>query len=196
MFLSLLSVLAVPLLVSGFIPPGQRTSIVQGVRLDALYDPKSTSDEFIDFPTPSQRTELKKEASKRLARKDLEDFVLPQDESFGPFSTDTITDLWKALLENELVQVRGVARDERKLVFGIAERLCAELELYQEELPVSLLSTKGHTALLYSPTLPEGHDQHVTLRTSVGQKNTWRARPKPLRDNRGQVIKKRSEMSQ
>lgn len=192
--LSFLVLLSAPLQSICF-HPTHRTSIVRSVvSLHALYDPQTSSDEFVEFPTASQRVELKKEASKRLARKELEDFVLSQEESFGPFSTETITNLWNALSENELVQVRGIAREERKLVFGIAERICAELELLQEELPVSLLSTKGHTALLYSPTLPTDHNNHVTLRTSVGQKNTWRPRPKPLRDSRGQVIKKRSEM--
>jgi hypothetical protein len=136
---------------------------------------------------------LKKEASKRQARKELSALSLSNEESYGPFSESTMQDIWKLLNENELVQIRGIAREDKKHVFGLADRLCLELEMMQSEddevlLPVALLSTKGHVAIIYSPTLELDHPNRVPLRTSVGQKNTWTARIKAPRDHRGQII--------
>jgi hypothetical protein len=196
---------------------------------------------LVDFPTPPQRTELKKEARRREARGTLTTWGLPPEESYGPFSDRTLLDLRATLLAegNELVLVRGVARGRRKDVFSTAAWLCEEMEELMtvttvdgdgedgddavaaaddedddevedgdnEEddddvdddddddvegaivLPVALLSTRGHTALIYCPTLPVDHPDKFVLRTSVGQKNVWRARVKAPRDHRGQIIK-------
>lgn len=174
-----------------YVPRGQRQRIFNRNigTFGILYDPKRTDEEFVDFPTPSQRTVLKKEASKRQARKSLVTFSLSLEESEGPFSTETLSEVWNLLAQNELVLVRGISKEHKKRIFDTAERLCAELETIQDEFPVTLLSMKGHTALIFSPALSTDHPSHVPLRTSVGQKNTWRARPKPVRDNRGQIIK-------
>lgn len=156
--------------------------------MSVLYDPRSADEEFVEFPTPNQRATLKKEASKRQARKELATFSISADETDGPFSSDTLNLLWSDLVKNELVLVRGISRGDKKFVYGTAERLCAELETIQSEFSVTLLASKGHTATLYCPSLPLDDPLHVPLRTSVGQKNTWRARQKALRDNRGQII--------
>lgn len=209
---------------------------------------------LVDFPTPQQRVELKKEARRREARKTLATFVLPPppalpsrvgdgdgNDGSGPqplllFSDDTFQDLWSALSEHELVLVKGVTPGQRKAVYPTAVRLCEEMEerlveaeVDEEEnddeeeidaeeeevddtddpdeadddeydgdspsyfslpvLPVALLSTKGHTALIYCPTLPLDHPNKFVLRTSVGQKNVWSARIKAPRDHRGQIVK-------
>jgi hypothetical protein len=157
--------------------------------LCVLYDPRSADDEFVDFPTAPQRTFLKAEASRRQAWKQLATFYIPPEESDGPFSVDTLQELWNDLSKNELVLVRGISKGNKKYVYQTAERICAELETLQSELPVALLSTKGHTAVVFCPSLPIDDPLHVQLRTSVGQKNTWRARVKPPRDERGQIIK-------
>lgn len=184
-----------PLLSAAFVPytshhisGRQRYSTTSSSR-GVLYKPSETDAEFVDFPTPSQRTVLKKEASKRQARKELASFALSMEESRGPFSANTLQELWDLLSVNELVLLRAVSKEDKKSVFSTAARLCAELETIQTNFPVSLLSTKGHTALIFSPSLPLDHPLHVPLRTSVGQKNKWRARVKPLRDNRGQIMK-------
>lgn len=182
-----------PILASAFLPrsaPSSAYSYLQRIpsRLCVLYDPQETLDEFVEFPTASQRISLKKEASKRQARKELATFTIPEDETSGPFSDETLRELWHMVAGNELVLVRGISKRQQKYVFSTAGRLCAELEVMQKELPVTLLSTKGYTAILFSPSLPDDHPLHVPLYTSVGQKNTWRARPKPPRDNRGQII--------
>jgi hypothetical protein len=160
-----------------------------GSSLGVLYDPRSADDEFVDFPTPAQRVFLKAEASRRQAWKEIATFSIPPEETDGPFSVATLQSLWSDLSQNELVLVRGLSKSDKKFVWGTAERICAELETVQSDLPVSLISTKGHTAVIFCPSLPLEDPLHVPLRTSVGQKNTWRARVKPPRDERGQVIK-------
>jgi len=157
--------------------------------LGVLYDPRSTDDEFVDFPTAAQRVFLKAEASKRQAWKRIATFSIPPNETDGPFSTATLQDIWAKLSKNELLLVRGISKADKKYVYGTAETICAELETLQSDLPVALISTKGHTAVIFCPSLPLDDPLHVQLRTSVGQKNTWRARPKPPRDNRGQIIR-------
>jgi hypothetical protein len=107
----------------------------------------------------------------------LASFPLSAEESGGPFSDETLRELWALLAKTELVLVRGVSLEEKKWVFGTAKQLCAELETIQAEFPVTLLSTKGYTALIFSPALPLDNHYHIPLRTSIGQKNTWRARP-------------------
>ncbi len=157
--------------------------------LSVLYDPRAADTEFVEFPTSSQRVTLKKEANKRQARNELAAFSLPSEETEGPFSDKTLQALWSVVSDNELVVVRGISSQEKKWVYGIAERLCADLETIQSDLPVTLLSTKGHAAVIFCPSLPFEHPLHVPLRTSVGQKNKWRPRTKRPRDNRGQIIK-------
>jgi hypothetical protein len=178
----------------------QRTNNMQPLYI--MWDPKNNNDqinsELVDFPTPAQKRELKKEASKRQARKKLLSFSLPQEESFGNFSDETLNELWNLLGDHEIIEVRGIAREEKKVVFQMATRLCLELEWEQERkiddkafLPVALLWKKGHSAVLYSPTLDLDHPKQFPLRTSVGQKNTWTERIKAPRDSRGQIEKKK-----
>ena len=166
--------------------------------LYVLWDPKNNLDQInglIEFPTPSQKMELKKEASKRQARNVLPSLSIPVDETLGNFSDETLAQAWDMLKSNELIQIRGIAREDKKMVFTVATRLCFELELRQEDaitLPVALLSTKGHSSIIYSPTLDLDDPKKFLLRTSVGAKNTWTERVKAPRDNRGQIIRNAS----
>mmetsp|Transcript_7309 Transcript_7309/g.17828 ORF Transcript_7309/g.17828 Transcript_7309/m.17828 type:complete len:236 (-) Transcript_7309:393-1100(-) len=175
----------------------------------ALWDPRNLEkgSEFVEFPTPSQRAEIKKEAKKRRVSRQLPYFSLPDAETDGPWSDETIQAIWKELTETEMMELKGISRQEIRGVYQTAKWFCEELEELispaigdhdgdreDEEnqgmhLPVALISTKGHTALIYCPTLPVDHPDKFVLRTSVGQKNVWRARPKPLRDISGQIIK-------
>merc|ERR1712176_36768 len=112
-----------------------------------------------------------------------------------------------------MMEVKGNCRNDRRYVFQTAKWFCEELEDLISPppsggnegeddsgnqgggpaLPVALISTKGHTSLIYCPALPLDHQDKFLLRTSVGQKNIWKARPKPLRDNRGQIIREKPE---
>lgn len=192
-----------PTIISGFVQHSTTIRQSQGrqalLALSVIWDPKNNEDqinsELVEFPTPAQKIELKKEANKRLARKKLPFFKMPEDESFGSFSDETLTEIWGMLQEHELILIRGIAIPEKKIVFQLATRLCLELEWEQERkindlavLPVALLSTKGHSAIVYSPTLDLAHPNKFPLRTSVGQKNTWTERIKAPRDHRGQIV--------
>ena len=203
------------------------SSILFGLR----WDPKKTNREaekvFVDFPTPAQRKTLKKEVQKLQSRKLLVAISMPQDDDGAnwimeqgddendedqeyecPFETSTVQAVWDAFIDNEteVLQVRGLSRNNKASVFTVAEILCWALETLQEEsiadshdddddkdaIPheVTLLSTKGHAAILYCPVLELDHPNKIVLRTSVGQKNVWKARVKAPRDNRGQIIPK------
>ena len=177
--------------------------------LAALWDPRKQEkgSEFVEFPTPSQRAEIKKEAKKRRARRQLPYFSFPDAETDGPWSDETIQAIWKQLTETEMMELKGICRQEIRDVYQTAKWFCEELEelispaISNEDgneedegnqgthLPVALISQKGHTALIYCPTLPVDHPDKFVLRTSVGQKNVWKARPKPPRDISGQIIR-------
>ena len=156
--------------------------------LYVVWDPNSTPDDLVDFPTDQQRKVLTKESKKRLARKELPSLSLPDSENLGPFSGETLETLVDLLQQNELIQVRGVARDQPKEVFGTIQSLVNFLELQSQNL-VAMISYKGHSTILYSPN-PNLTDS-IELRTSVGQKNTWTRRIKAPRDHRGQIIKEK-----
>mmetsp|Transcript_11579 Transcript_11579/g.26850 ORF Transcript_11579/g.26850 Transcript_11579/m.26850 type:complete len:227 (+) Transcript_11579:124-804(+) len=177
--------------------------------LRVLWDPREAEkgSEFVEFPTASQRAEIKKEAKRRHARREMPYFSFSDEETDGPWSDETISAIWKQLTETEMMELKGICREDKRDVFQTAKWFCEELEELispsssdedekgNEEdqagvyLPVALISTKGHTALIYCPTLPTDHPDKLILRTSVGQKNVWKARPKPLRDNSGQIIR-------
>jgi len=183
----------------------------QPTKLQILWDPNNADNDsgFVDFPTQSQRADIKKEAKRRRARRQIPYFSFPDEETEGPWSDETIQAIWKQLTETEMVELKGICRQDIRDVYQTAFLFCEELEELispsgsdedeegdrddQEDqgihLPVALISTKGHTALIYCPTLPADHPEKLVLRTSVGQKNVWRSRPKPLRDNSGQIIK-------
>lgn len=188
-----------------------RTSVIDvtttTTKLQVLWDPLNEIEHdvgLVEFPTDKQRMAIKKEAKQRKSRKQLPYFSLSEEEMNGEWSDETFSTVWKQLTETEMMEIKGVCRTDRRAVFRQAKLFCEELEDMisssndeddeddDEEargLPVALISTKGHTALIFCPTLPQEHPDKFILRTSVGQKNVWRSRPKALRDNRGQIIK-------
>ena len=122
---------------------------------------------------------------------------LPERSEVSGYNTGTkcvyddqvLSEIWEELKQHEAIQLKGVCTESRKYVHAVAKWICAKLEERQlivcestsndnssvlPQLPVALLTTKGHTCLLYSPTLPLNHEnKFLRLRTSVGQKNTW-----------------------
>lgn len=176
-------------------------------KLQVVWDPRNAESDsgYVDFPTGSQRIEIKKEAKKRRARRQMPYISFSDDEANGPWSDETMMAVWKQLTESEMVELKGICRQDLRDVFQTAKWFCEDLEeliapagsnAEDEEdgdgdiyLPVALISTKGHTALIYCPTLPVDHPEKFILRTSVGQKNVWKARPKAPRDGSGQIIK-------
>ena len=184
-------------------PAATSSSVSPTTKLQVLWDPRNADNDsgLVDFPTASQRAEIKKEAKSRKSRRQMPYFTFSDEESDGPWSDETVQAIWKQLTETEMMELKGICREDRRDVFQTAKLFCEELEDLispssgsddDEEgmsLPVALISAKGHSALIYCPTLPIDHSDKLILRTSVGQKNVWKARPKKLRDNRGQIIK-------
>ncbi len=205
---ALLCLLAGVAFTTAFVVPSRETShaLSHLTRLQIVWDPRDAEKDsgYVDFPTASQRAEIKKEAKKRRARRQMPYYSFSDEETNGPWSDETMMAIWKQLTESEMMELKGICRKSLRDVFQTATWFCEELEELiapassdsedderDDELflPVALISTKGHTSLIYCPTLPVDHPDKLVLRTSVGQKNVWKARPKPLRDIRGQIIK-------
>jgi hypothetical protein len=152
-----------------------------------IWDPSNTDDSLVEFPTAAQKKVLRLEASKRQARKEMISFHLPEPETRGPFSKETMLALMKLLNENELVDVKGVSKNNISQVFNTLILLSTELEIEMQK-NVCLVRPKGFSGVLYSPGEDESHPYRIQLRTSVGQKNVWTKRSKALRDNRGKIV--------
>ena len=151
---------------------------------------KKASASLIDddeYVSPNQIKELRKEVAKRRARRKLTQFKLPQEESHGEFTEETLAAICGLLAENELVEVRGISRDRKREVFATTEEL--GMALSEQGKFVSLVETKGFAATFYCP----GEDDVVVgkkiVRRTSYKENQWAKKPKPKRDNRGQIIK-------
>lgn len=128
---------------------------------------------------------LRKEASKRLANNRMPVLFLTEDETHGDFA-DSLHDICQALTTAELVQVRGLSRDAKKQIRSVADALSAALSIEMAK-DVNLVECKGHAAIYYCPA-DDDVDGKIKLFTSVGKKTEWTRKPKPVRDNRGQII--------
>jgi hypothetical protein len=146
--------------------------------------------------TLQQIKSLRRETSERRASKQLSTVFLPRDESEGPFSPETLSNLSNQLLVQELVQVRGAAVHNKRQVRTVIERLALELEWFDADgsngsekennnnnnkPTVYLVDLQGHCAVLYRP------NGTIPLRTTL-KANDWEKRPRPPRDNSGQII--------
>eukprot|EP00977_Amphora_coffeiformis_P010253 scaffold2383_cov161-Amphora_coffeaeformis.AAC.9 len=129
--------------------------------------------------------ELRKEASKRLANNRMPVLFLTESEMDGDFG-ESLAEFSSALEANELIQVRGISRDSKKQIRNVADALAISLGVEMGK-DVSLVQCKGHSGIYYCPASDE-NPQKITLHTSVGKKNQWKRKPKPVRDNRGQII--------
>mmetsp|Transcript_10578 Transcript_10578/g.15570 ORF Transcript_10578/g.15570 Transcript_10578/m.15570 type:complete len:197 (+) Transcript_10578:166-756(+) len=138
--------------------------------------------------TPMQIKTIRKEISKRRSRKQLSQEWLPESETIGPFSEDTLANIAKLLEKNEVVEVRGISKDDKRDVFGTSEELAYYLSNCLEK-NIERVETKGHTSVFYCP------GKTIKLRTNY-RSNQWSKRPKPLRDNSGQIIKTVRKMSE
>jgi hypothetical protein len=138
------------------------------------------------FPlTPMQIKTLRKETSRRQAWNTMATVILPTHETMGPFSDETIAQILSLLEQEELVEVRGLARDDgsnnKKHVHGISELLLLELNR-QPKVLVERVVTKGHATVFFASTTGT-----LIVRTSY-RPNAWTKKVKPPRDHRGQII--------
>ena len=140
----------------------------------------SSIDENEDFVSPNQIKALRKTAGKLRARKKLVRFAMPEEESFGPFSVETSKAIADLLLENELVEVRGIAKDKKPKVFATTQQLAIDVGIEAEKV-VTTVEIKGFAATMYCP------GDKITRRTSY-REGQWKRKRRPKRDNRGQII--------
>ncbi|KAL7464901.1 hypothetical protein ACHAXS_005232 [Conticribra weissflogii] len=139
------------------------------------------------FVTPEQITSLRKEAAKRERRKALPKFFVPIEESAGDCSEETMEGILELFGISELIEVRGVSKDEKKRVYEVAHELAATLEDEMGK-PVVIVDIKGFAVKMYSPWFEdEGDSSRIQLYSSY-RPNQWTRKPKPIRDERGQIV--------
>ncbi|KAL3791903.1 hypothetical protein HJC23_010763 [Cyclotella cryptica] len=146
-------------------------------------DDLAEGEEF--FVSQEQIMFLRKEAAKRESNRKIPKFVLSSEES-TEISQETMDKIIKLFDASEIIEVRGISRDVKKNVYDTANSLAVLLE---EEMgrPVVIVIIKGFAAKLYCPW-DDDRNNKIQLRTSY-KPNQWSKKPKPLRDNRGQIIK-------
>jgi hypothetical protein len=139
-----------------------------------------------EYVSPNQIKELRKEVAKRRARRKLAHFKLPASETFGEFTEETLTAVCNLLAKNELVEVRGISRDKKREVFATTEEL--GLALSEQGKFVTVVEQKGFASTFYCPGDDDVVGKKIIRRTSF-KEGQWTKKPKPKRDNRGQIIK-------
>jgi len=167
-------------------PPVRSTILSQaGDDQDTDYDEDDDlgeSQEF--FVSPEQIMFLRKEAAKRESNRRIPKLILSSEES-DDVSQETLDEIISLFDASEIIEVRGISRDAKKNVYDTANSLamCLEEEMGK---PVVIVNIKGFAAKLYSPW-DDDRNNKIQLRTSY-RPNQWAKKPKPLRDNRGQII--------
>jgi hypothetical protein len=136
------------------------------------------------FVSTEQVMVLRKEAAKRESSRRIPKLILSSQESDG-VSRETLGEIINLFDASEIIEVRGISRNVKKNVYDTANSLAMWLE---EEMgkPVVIVGIKGFAAKLYSPW-DDDRNNKIQLRTSY-RPNQWTKKPKPLRDNRGQII--------
>jgi len=134
--------------------------------------------------TPNQIKTLRKEVSKRRARKELVQDWLPEEETSGPFSEETLEKISTLLKENELVEIRGISKNEKRYVRPMSDELSYDLSRIAGKV-VECVQTKGFSTIFYCG------NGGIILRSSY-QPYQWERRQKPLRDIGGKIIKPRA----
>lgn len=143
---------------------------------------QSADDENSQPVTPNQLKTLRKELSKRNARKTLASIkYVEDDEDDGKF----LSKICELLEDNELAQVRGVSLNNKRRIFQKAEQLTFDLTNSMGR-EVTMVDMKGHSVSYYCPNSEESK-RKIILRSSY-QENAWEKSPKKPRDHRGQII--------
>jgi hypothetical protein len=142
---------------------------------------------FEFFVSPEQILVLRKEANKRERNKKLLKFFLPREESLAisQQSKDEISSLFE---KSELIEVRGLSKDQKKGVFDAAYSMAEFLEVEIGK-PVAVVEIKGCAVRLYCPWLEDKCDssKRIKLFTSY-RPGQWTRKPKPIRNAFGQIV--------
>lgn len=128
--------------------------------------------------TPNQIKFLRKESSKRLARRGMPQIWVSDDYS-------NLNDIAQAFSKtHELIQVRGIAKDDATVVYATSEQIAYEMTALLQK-PVEVVQVKGHSCILFCPM--EG----IVLRSSY-KEGQWEKRIKAPRNIYGQIIREDS----
>ena len=161
----------------------------QSTQEDAIQQQEEDEEEEYElvefFVSPNQIEILRKEANKRKARKKLPAYFMPPGDS-TEVSEETLQEISKLFETNEIVEVRGISKDKKKLVFDLCYALAETIEDVMEK-PVVVVEVKGFAVKLYSPFDNDEQGKRIHLRSSY-KPGQWKRKPKPVRDNRGQII--------
>jgi hypothetical protein len=151
-------------------------------------------------------TTLRKEAEVRRKQNRLATFFVGDVEGVqAPFEESTVAAVRALLAESELVEVRGIAKHDIKLVTSAVHRLLVQIRDAEdaesesaggpvnEDVDViddglsstQLLRRRGFAALLFRR---RDDGQGVRLFTTRRKERPWARKVKPVRDSRGQII--------
>ncbi|KAL7438713.1 hypothetical protein ACHAXM_006420 [Skeletonema potamos] len=157
----------------------------------ALYQSEIQQDEeegeLEFFVSAEQISVLRKEANKRDRVKKLQKYFLPEEDSLelSQQSVDKISNLFQ---KTELIEVRGVSKDQKK---GVFDTSYAMAEILEEEIgkPVAVVEIKGFAVKLYCPWLDGEGDTSKRIKLFTSYKpGQWTRKPKPIRNEFGQVV--------
>lgn len=164
-------------------------TLYQSTQEDTIQQQEEDEDEEYElvefFVSPNQIDILRKEANKRKARKALPTFFMPAGDS-TEISEETLQEISNLFETNEIIEVRGISKDKKKLVFDMSYALAETIEDLMEK-PVVVVEVKGFSAKLYSPFDDDEQGKRIHLRSSY-KPGQWKRKPKAIRDNRGQII--------
>lgn len=161
---------------------------------EELYTEDEEDEGYEFILTPTQVKTLRKESDKRRIKEKLKFYSIPkqfdEDQDLDEDELDArmdeiISGISDLFAEDELVEVRNISPQNRKNVKHLSEVLSWHLEGMVQR-PVVVLTSKGHKAVMYSPSpdLPNS----IRLFQSY-EEGKFNRKPKPIRDNRGQIIK-------
>eukprot|EP00594_Rhizosolenia_setigera_P013260 CAMPEP_0178962696 /NCGR_PEP_ID=MMETSP0789-20121207/14521_1 /TAXON_ID=3005 /ORGANISM="Rhizosolenia setigera, Strain CCMP 1694" /LENGTH=177 /DNA_ID=CAMNT_0020646901 /DNA_START=313 /DNA_END=843 /DNA_ORIENTATION=+ len=161
---------------------------------EELYTEDEEDEGYEFILTPTQVKTLRKESDKRRIKKKLKFYSIPkqfdEDQDLDEDELDArmdeiISGISDLFAEDELVEVRNISPQNRKNVKHLSEVLSWHIEGMVQR-PVVVLTSKGHKVVMYSPSpdLPNS----IRLFQSY-EEGKFNRKPKPIRDNRGQIIK-------
>ena len=100
--------------------------------------------------------------------------------------------------KHEIIEIRGIGKDDKKSVHYIANAIANTLEDTMNK-PVVVVDVKGHAVRYYCPWDDDDENEkddmnnesrvgkRIELRTKY-RPGQWTRKAKPIRDNRGQIV--------
>jgi len=152
--------------------------------------PEEEDDDEITGLTPQMLKVLRKEGDARKKQKRLAAvFVDPEegnDGLAGSFLSETLESIIAHLTESEMVEVRGLCKNDVKLVGPASAALQEAIFERKPDLDVFQIRRKGHAVLLFRPRPEEEEGPRIKFFTT--RKTPWERKLKPVRDDDNLII--------